>query len=187
MKILLGITGSIAATLNGKLVDQIFADLNPEQLFVYYTSAAEKILEAKKVLNPWYYSSACPYRERISVVSESDEWSMIRRDNVLHVDLGKLDRIVVAPATANTIAKIANGFADNLLTSAILVMGYNKLVIAPAMNTHMYENVIVQRNIQTLKDLGCQVVDPVRKVLYCGDEGTGALAPISEITRTLKV
>ena len=186
MKLLLGIAGSIAATLNKKIVDQIFEDVNPDELFVYYTEAALKIVNSKRDVLPWWYDKTCTYANRVFVVGENDEWGSIQRDKVLHVDMGKLDLIVVAPATANTIAKIAHGFADNMLTSTILVRGYERLIVAPAMNTGMYNNPITQKNIATIRSLGCSVVDPVSKLLYCGDEGIGALAPASEITKQIK-
>jgi len=78
----------------------------------------------------------------------------------LHIELGRwADVLVVAPATANTLAKIANGFADNLLTSTVL--GCDKpLVLVPAMNVRMYENKITQENLDKLRNLGCVVVEP---------------------------
>ena len=87
----------------------------------------------------------------------------------------KADVFLVAPATANVIGKIANGIADDMLTTTIMATK-GKVLIAPAMNTNMYENPIVQKNISTLKELGYNFVEPESGRLACGDIGKGKLA-----------
>ncbi|WP_457641092.1 bifunctional phosphopantothenoylcysteine decarboxylase/phosphopantothenate--cysteine ligase CoaBC [Persephonella sp.] len=90
------------------------------------------------------------------------------------------DSFVIAPASANTIAKLRYGIADNFLTSVALA--YDKpLVIAPAMNTKMYENKATVENIKVLKERGNILVDPCEGILACGEEGTGKLADIDHI------
>ena len=90
------------------------------------------------------------------------------------------DIMVIAPATANTIAKIANGICDNLLTS--VVSAFKKpVIIAPAMNCNMWENPIIQENIQKLYKYGYEIVEPESGFLACGYNGTGRLASLDKI------
>lgn len=96
--------------------------------------------------------------------------------DVEHISLAKkADVFLVAPATSNIIGKIANGIADDMLTTTIMATK-GKVLIAPAMNTNMYENPIVQKNISTLKELGYKFVEPESGRLACGDIGKGKLA-----------
>ena len=95
---------------------------------------------------------------------------------ITHVDIVKdADLFMVVPASAHTIAKLAYGMADNMLTSAFLAATCPKL-IAPAMNVHMYENPITQKNMQLLKETGVVFVEPISGLLACGDTGNGKLA-----------
>ncbi|NLH00713.1 MAG: bifunctional phosphopantothenoylcysteine decarboxylase/phosphopantothenate--cysteine ligase CoaBC, partial [Clostridiales bacterium] len=93
-----------------------------------------------------------------------------------HVSLAKrADALLIAPATANTIAKLAHGIADNMLTTTALACKCAKL-IAPAMNTAMYENPLTLDNIEILYRYGWNIIDPVSGRLACGDEGKGKMA-----------
>ena len=111
--------------------------------------------------------------------------------DVEHISLAKsADVFLIAPATANVIGKIANGIADDMLTTTVMATK-GKVLIAPAMNTNMYENPIVQRNISILKDLGYSFVDPESGRLACGDTGKGKLASpetiVEEVVKLLSV
>ncbi|MCD8346885.1 MAG: bifunctional phosphopantothenoylcysteine decarboxylase/phosphopantothenate--cysteine ligase CoaBC [Lachnospiraceae bacterium] len=100
---------------------------------------------------------------------------------VEHVELAKrADLALVAPASANTIAKLAYGMADDMLTTTILACTCPKLV-APAMNTRMYENPVTQRNLHTLEAYGWTVIEPASGHLACGDEGKGKFPDEQEI------
>lgn len=106
------------------------------------------------------------------------------RDNVEHISLATwADIFVITPANANTISKVANGIADNLLTSVFCAyLGYKKPVLfAPAMNDGMWNNPIVQENISKLKNLNCDFIDPQDGFLACGTKGKGRLADINLI------
>ena len=95
---------------------------------------------------------------------------------VEHIELAKkADLFLVAPATANVIGKIANGICDDMLTTTIAATKA-KVLIAPAMNTNMYENPIIQKNISTLKAYGYKFIEPESGRLACGDVGSGKLA-----------
>ena len=95
--------------------------------------------------------------------------------NVEHVSLAqKADVFMVAPASANVIGKIAGGIADDMLTTTIMAAKCPKL-ISPAMNTGMYENPIVQDNLEKLKKYGYEIIDPADGYLACGDTGKGKM------------
>lgn len=103
------------------------------------------------------------------------------KDPVAHVTLGSsADVVLLAPATANTIAKIANGIADDMLSTTVLASSCKK-IIAPAMFTGMLTNPATQRNIETLKKDGFEIVGPSEGRLACGAIGAGKLADIADI------
>ncbi|MDM0092033.1 phosphopantothenoylcysteine decarboxylase [Streptococcus sp. VTCC 12814] len=108
-------------------------------------------------------------------------------DRINHIDLGKeADLFIVAPASANTIAKLANGMADNMLTATALALpSTTPKLISPAMNTKMYDNPLTRKNLDTLHDLGYQEILPKSGVLACGDTGRGALADIDVILEAI--
>lgn len=96
------------------------------------------------------------------------------------------DLIIVAPATANFINKAAQGIGDDLLQTLLLAHDYKKpLLIAPAMNTSMYINPITQRSLQTLRELGLQILEPASGILACGEEGAGKLLEPDEILQAI--
>lgn len=92
--------------------------------------------------------------------------------------------IAVVPATANIIGKMANGIADDLVTSAYLAANC-PVIVAPAMNPFMYAHPAVQRNLKRLTDDGVILADPSEGVVVCGDEGYGKLAEISLIQKLI--
>ncbi|MGI6733277.1 MAG: bifunctional phosphopantothenoylcysteine decarboxylase/phosphopantothenate--cysteine ligase CoaBC [Anaerovoracaceae bacterium] len=95
--------------------------------------------------------------------------------NTEHIALAKrADLVVVAPATANAAAKLANGIADDMLTTTVLACRCKK-ILAPAMNTAMYENPVTQENLNKLRDFGWEVVSPASGWLACGDIGVGKM------------
>lgn len=107
---------------------------------------------------------------------------------IKHIDIAKeTDLFLVAPASANTIAKLANGLADNMVTATALAIpiGVPKLV-APAMNTNMYLHPATQRNLKTLTTYGYEEIKPREALLACGDFGTGALAEVEIIVKKVK-
>lgn len=102
---------------------------------------------------------------------------------IAHIDLADwADLIIVAPATANTIGKLANGFADNMLTTTLLATRA-PVWIAPAMNVHMYDHPAVQKNIQTLFDRGVRFIEPSEGFLACGYIGKGRLEEPEKIVQ----
>ncbi|MFR7591482.1 MAG: bifunctional phosphopantothenoylcysteine decarboxylase/phosphopantothenate--cysteine ligase CoaBC [Longibaculum sp.] len=166
-KIIVGITGSIAAF---KAV-QLISDL----VKMNYQVEVMMSESATKFITPICIQSLT--KRKVYVDTFDDENPAI----ITHVDIVKdADLFMIVPASAHTIAKITYGMADNMLTSAFLAATCPKL-IAPAMNVHMYENPITQKNIQTLKDLGVYFVEPISGLLACGDVGKGKLADEEDI------
>ena len=102
---------------------------------------------------------------------------------VKHITLAEnADILVIAPASANIIGKIAGGIADDLLSATVMAAAtMTPVYLAPAMNTNMYENPIVQANIEKLEALGYKFIEPKESLLACGVTGKGALADVDVI------
>ena len=136
--------------------------------------------EARKLMNPLIFESLSGNRAYYGMFERPGPWQ------VEHVALAeKAAMVLVAPATANIIAKIACGIADDLLTCIILATRA-PVLICPAMNEDMYANKITQANIAKLKSLGFKVVGPRRGRLACGREGNGCLAEVEKIAGEVK-
>jgi phosphopantothenoylcysteine decarboxylase/phosphopantothenate--cysteine ligase len=116
----------------------------------------------------------------------TDLWSASQDHDVEHVSLATwADLLVVAPATANILAKITSGICDDLLSTILCVCWQKPVLLAPAMNTRMWANPIVQRNVQTLRGLGLRTIGPESGRLACGDVGPGRMAEPSEIVEAI--
>lgn len=108
-------------------------------------------------------------------------FNLIQEQEIGHISLAdRADALVIAPATANCIAKLAGGIADDLLTTTAMATKA-PLLLAPAMNVNMYEHPVYQENEQKLRRLGCRIVDPEPGLLACGWQGKGRLAPPERI------
>ena len=115
----------------------------------------------------------------------TDMFDTNRTLDVEHISMAEwADAFVVAPATANIIAKFANGIADDALSTLFLAVK-KPVFIAPAMNTNMYENPIVQENLQKLSDRGCTILTPGDGFLACGTSGSGRMQEPEEIFNTV--
>ncbi|KAI3802533.1 hypothetical protein L1987_30667 [Smallanthus sonchifolius] len=129
--------------------------------------------------------------EDVVLYTDEDEWSSWSKigDRVLHIELRQwADIMVIAPLSANTLAKIAGGLCDNLLTSIIRAWDYEKpIFVAPAINTYMWTNPFTQRHLMAVDELGITLVPPVSKRLACRDFGTGAMAELSVIFNTIRL
>lgn len=110
-----------------------------------------------------------------------DEYESI----MAHIEIKNLAKLfVIAPATANIIGKMANGIADDLVSSTYLACTV-PVIIAPAMNPGMYANKAVQRNIKQLKEDGVIVLEPIEGVVVCGDEGKGKMVEVELIQKKI--
>ncbi|HET8946118.1 MAG TPA: flavoprotein [Candidatus Polarisedimenticolia bacterium] len=115
----------------------------------------------------------------------SDPWRRAAGSDIEHITLARgLDLMVVAPATADVLAKLAHGLADDFLSTFHLAVTA-PVVVAPAMNVWMWEHPATRANLQTLRQRGVQVIDPVAGELACGDEGIGRMAEPETIVAAL--
>lgn len=159
--IVLGVSGGIAAYKAAQLASD-FSKTAAEVHVIMTKNAAQFIA-------PITFETLTNHRVSMDTFDRNFEY------NVEHVSLAKkADVFLVAPATANVIAKMAAGIADDMLTTTFLAASCPKIV-APAMNTGMYDNPITQRNLQTLKDYGVQIIEPASGWLACGDVGRGRM------------
>ncbi|MGO2638594.1 phosphopantothenoylcysteine decarboxylase [Enterococcus viikkiensis] len=167
--ILLGISGSISAYKAADITNQLTK--------MGYKVDVIMTKSSTEFITPLTIQSLSHRRVHLDVMEEPDV-ALIN-----HIALAKAaDLFLVAPASANTVGKLANGIADDLLsTVALALLPETPKIIAPAMNTYMYQNPIVQRNLTTLKEVGYQEIEPREALLACGDYGRGALADITDI------
>lgn len=186
--ILLGVTGSVAAVLTGKLVRALKEVGDVRVIFTecgkYFV---EKNAKGEREFRDLQETSVLRQED---VMDESHEWPEVYMigDPVAHIELRKwASCLVIAPLSANTLAKINYGLCDNLLTSVYRAWDWTRpIILAPAMNTMMWENDPTKEHIYGCRRRGCRIVGPVRKTLACNDEGMGAMAPIDEIVKEVK-
>jgi phosphopantothenoylcysteine decarboxylase len=162
-KILLAMTGSVASILVQKIVNKL-----------------DEIGDVRIVVTP----NALKFGRIPEAYTDEDEWAWKgKSDKINHIALRDwADVLVIAPASANTLAKMANGLADNLVTSIFRAWDFDKkCVVAVAMNSKMFEHPLTKSHIDIIRNLGATVVDPISKKLLCGEVGVGALARIEDI------
>jgi phosphopantothenoylcysteine decarboxylase/phosphopantothenate--cysteine ligase len=173
--IILGVCGSIAAYKAADLASRMTK--KGHDVHVVMTAAATKLV------------TPMTFHPVTGNPVHSDLWdagAAAADDRVEHVGLAdRADVFAIAPATANTLGKIAGGLADDFLTTLLLAYP-GPVVIAPAMNDNMYAHPAVQRNIATLKGFGYTFVDPEAGDLACGRKGTGRLADLEKIIAAIE-
>lgn len=160
-KIVLGVTGSIAAYKIAALASML--KKQGADITVIMTR------NATNFINPITFETLTGNKCLIDTFDRNFEYS------VEHVALAKQAQVfLIAPASANVIAKVANGIADDMLTTTFLTCSCPK-IIAPAMNTHMYENPILQDNLKKCRHYGMEILTPAEGYLACGDTGAGKM------------
>ena len=171
--IMLGVSGGIAAYKAVEIASRL--KKAGCQVHVLMTSAAAKFV------------TPLTFREISGNEVHSDLWQEVKNWRVEHIALAELaDLFLIAPATANIIGKIANGIADDLLTTAVMATRA-KVIIAPAMNNNMYTNPIVQSNLDRLRTFGYEIIEPDSGDLACGTKGVGRLPePPAIVERVFK-
>ncbi len=172
-KIVLGVTGSIAAYKAADIVRR-FQENGCDVTVVMTKGAAEFITP----LTLATLSGKNVYSDMFARGTDGQAWEMG------HIELSKADAIVVAPATANIIGKMANGLADDFLTT-LFIASRAPIFVAPSMNENMYKNAFVQANCQILKKHGVKFIEPVKGKLACGIVGVGHLADADDIVRAV--
>lgn len=165
-KIVIGITGSIAIYKTCDLISQLMKkDYDIEVIMTQ---------NATRFINPITFGSLT---HKPVLVDDFDETGY----QIKHINIVKdADCFIIVPATANIIAKIAHGIADDALTSSFLAATCPK-IIAPAMNVHMYENIATQKNIEICQSYHIHFIEPSVGNLACGYQGKGHIAPLEDI------
>lgn len=169
--IILGVTGGIAAYKCVDLVSRLRKQ--GANVHVILTKGAQNFVTETAM------------REISGNPVVTSMWQEIQQYDVEHIALAQLaDVVLVAPATANVIAKCACGMADDMLTTTLLATKA-PVFFAPAMNTNMYENAITQQNLHTLQERGCHIIEPAAGHLACGTSGVGRMPEPQELVEIL--
>ncbi|KFW95183.1 Phosphopantothenoylcysteine decarboxylase, partial [Phalacrocorax carbo] len=168
--ILLGVTGSVAALKLPLLITELLK-IPGLEVKVVTTERAKHFYNVQEI-PVTLYSDEDEWQGIICILSHPQLWKG-RSDPVLHIELRRwADLMLVAPLDANTLAKLANGICDNLLTCVIRAWDMRKpLLFCPAMNTAMWEHPITAQQVEQLKNFGYKEIPCVVKKLVCGDEG----------------
>lgn len=165
--VLIGVTGSIAAYKIASLVSAL------KKLHCNIHILMTK--NATEIITPLTFERLSGNKCIVDTFDKNIQY------DVKHISLAKqADMVMLAPATANVIGKIANGIADDMLTTTIMACKC-PIYISPAMNTAMYENPIVQDNIKKLADFGYHIIEPATGYLACGDNGKGKMPEPEEL------
>lgn len=178
--LLIGVTGSVASILTPKLVEMFQQDYN---ICLVGTDKSIKFFNPNEII----VSSG----NSVSVLLDNDEWSFngfTKETRVKHIDLRTwADCFLIAPLSANTLAKMANGLCDNLLTSIIRAWDFTKpILVAPSMNTYMLNNPFTKEHLEKIKNVyDVKVIPSVVKTLACGDYGDGAMANLDTIKKAV--
>lgn len=194
-QILLGLTGSVATVLHTKLIEKLrsLGEVN-----IILTERAEHFVSDGfngvrifRDKHEWtWYRSEMVSRTDAPHIQQNFDHKWTKDDQILHIKLrDSHSALVIAPCSANTLAKISNGMCDNLLTSVARAWDLNRpFVIAPAMNTRMWEHPITEKHLSTFLSFSKNnhVSMPQSKLLACGDNGMGALGEIDEIVAKVK-
>lgn len=160
--VVLGVTGGIAAYKTASLVSMLVKNGYDVQVLMTKNGT--------NFINPIVFETLTKHKCLIDTFDRNFEFS------VEHVSISKKASVVmIAPATANVIGKLAHGIADDMLTTTVMACRKCKKIIAPAMNTEMYLNPVVQDNLKILEGYGYEVIKPADGFLACGDYGPGKM------------
>lgn len=180
-KLLLGVTGSVAAV---KVLDLAKSLQNFYEIRIVTTKQGE-----------YFFASDLSALSALSipVYRDQDEWPPLAGsyqvgDPICHIELRRwADLFLIAPLDANTLAKLAHGFCDNLVTSIVRAWDWKKpIVLCPAMNTMMWLNQPTEQHIKQLTTWGAKIVNPVEKKLACQDVGMGGMAAVCDIVQAVR-
>ncbi|MFZ4648509.1 MAG: flavoprotein [Patescibacteria group bacterium] len=190
MRVLLGITGSVATVLTAKLIMEL---INAgHEVKVVATNPALYFLEEDTLDLESFTINLTD--QKVELYIDKFEWpagGYHKHAPVRHIEFKDwADILLIAPLSANTLAKMANGLADNFLSCIVRAWPLNKpLVIAPAMNTDMYNNPITSQHLKALhvRYEKFTIVQPVEKMLACGYVGVGGMADIKDIVSKIPI
>jgi phosphopantothenoylcysteine decarboxylase len=188
--ILIACSGSVAAVK----VPEIMLELHRagyKQVRIILTKSAEFFWDRAQEYNPAIWKDLQDLNIEDVIYRDEDEWELWERkgDPVLHIELRKwADILIVCPASADILAKIDTGIADNLLLCTVRAWDFAKPAwLCPSMNTIMWQQSITEQTIMSLSEKKWRIISPVSKTLACNEVGIGALAPVSEIVSVISV
>ena len=172
-RVLLGVTGGIAAYKAAEVASRLVKD-----------GFAVDVVMTK---NACEFITPLTFQTIVKSPVYTDSFAPIEDYSVEHISLAeRADAVLICPATANLIAKAAAGIADDLLTTTLVAVHTKPRVLCPAMNTAMWENPAVQKNLEVLRGFGWKVIEPDSGRLACGEEGVGRLADPEAIVKFLE-
>jgi len=175
MKILLGVTGSVAAYKAADLASALTRQ--GHNVTCVLTKGGSNFITPLTLMS----------LSKNKVYVDEDFFGSPNPDKIVHVDLARDNELIlIAPASADFMAKVCAGIGNDILSSTLLACDPRKVILAPAMNTRMYENPVTQRNMDTLKEFGYRFISPKDALLACKEKGTGALADIDTFIETIK-
>jgi len=168
-KIILGVTGSIAAHKAADLASQLTRQQHDGRVVM--------TADAQRFITPLPFKTLTRHPVVADLYDEDEGWKPT------HIELAdSADLLLIAPATANVIARLAHGIADDALTCVALALNpHAKILIAPAMNGKMWLHPATQENVRILKGRGVEFIGPDEGMLSCGYEGVGRLWPVAGI------
>lgn len=200
--ILLAASGSVA-TIKLPLIAKRLARHSNVSVRIVVTESAQKFLQGQAEEQP-SLDALAKTQNIDGIYFDEDEWSKpwVRGDKILHIELRRWAHVmVIAPLSANTMAKMANGISDNLLTSVIrawdttglIEMRKKHIMVAPAMNTAMWRHPITKKQLKTIEqdwtvddESSVVLLRPMEKELACGDTGDGAMMDWKQIVARLE-
>jgi phosphopantothenoylcysteine decarboxylase/phosphopantothenate--cysteine ligase len=178
LNILLGVAGGVAAYKAVDLASKLTA--RGARVSTVMTEAAQRLVGPKS------------FEAVTQSAVYTTMWNLPEEYEISHIALvDSADLVVVAPATANIIGKIASGICDDLLSTVLCAcwprIESGAALLAPAMNDRMWANPIVQNNVKTVKELGFQLIGPVEGRLACGTDGLGRMSEPQDIAETIEI
>jgi phosphopantothenoylcysteine decarboxylase len=203
-RVLLCVSGSVAAVKTPEIVNMLlregcYVDIVFSKAGRFFMDVEYKGETPLNRLAPALLLRDSTGTKYVETWTDEDEWNTYKRvgDDVVHINLAKRNSVLlIAPLDANTLARISLGLCPNLLTCTVRAWGWSlrqessssslrPIVVAPAMNTQMWYQLITQHHLDTIIKRGARVVSPQVKTLACGDHGKGAMANPKDIVRVV--
>ncbi len=182
INLIIGSTGSIAALKTPLLIQKLRESTTDYNIILLPSARSLSFFDVSEL------------PDDLVIFTDSDEWKTwkTRNDPILHIELRKwVDMLLIAPLSANSLAKLANGICDTVLLEVLRAWDYRsiprkRIVVCPAMNTYMWDHPMTTRHLALAKEvLEIEVLGPISKGLACGDTGVGGMSEVPDIVSYL--